>query len=227
MTSSQEAQAKEETAAGQQTKPDPLEVTQLADGRSLIRHPAHGLLKLSRTGNNSHTLFGCDLRHPAAIRLEIHQAATHRQHGKDIHNEEEVLLTCLLSHQQLLEAVTGMNQSPGVPVTLDFVQGDAERRPSPPQRSLRQQFKAEMKRTLADSMTLAEQLVAETKGSAKRKAEALKQSITSRLEYLDNQFDEELTKTINQAKLEIKRQAEAASARVDVASFEEKEKPKD
>ena len=64
MTSSQEAQAKEETATGQQTKPDPLDVTQLADGRSLIRHPAHGLLKLSRTGNNSHTLFGCDLRHP-------------------------------------------------------------------------------------------------------------------------------------------------------------------
>ena len=84
-----------------------------------------------------------------------------------------------------------------------------------------------MKRTLADSMTLAEQLVEETKGSAKRKAEALKQSITSRLEYLDNQFDEELTKTINQAKLEIKRQAEAAGARVNVASFEEKEEPKD
>lgn len=181
-----------------------------------FEHPAYGTLQFSRRHGGSNVLFGSSIKHSDMIALTLRHATLERGLNNDWIYGDRVIAEAEMSYAQFAEAITSMNMGSGVPVTLRFTEKEGDI-PSCDFVNKRDQFSEEFKTKLSETMETTKVLLKEVNNlfSTKKtlnksdKEEILSKlnkiygNISSNAGYVCDMFDEQMDKTIMEAKGEI------------------------
>lgn len=177
------------------------------------QHESYGLLQISRTTcHPPANLFGSSISHSSLIILRIKRAEKSRDLSRDWYFGREMLIEIEMSNTQFAEAITSMNMGSGVPVTLTYV--DKQRMEPCPEIHKRQEIEREFRKTCKGIAAKTQQAASEARmilaGSGTLKKEdrqrlsdlifMIQQDISSSLPFVNKSFDEQLDKTIMEAK---------------------------
>jgi hypothetical protein len=181
-------------------------------------HSSYALLSFSRSsrGGLGASLFGSSIKHNETIRMEVKPAAIERSLNTDwYYSTGKDYLEVEMSYSQFAEAITSMNMGSGIPVTLRYL--DGKRMPDPNFENKRQQFENEVKEKMnvlgskLSKLTVeAEDILTNKKSLNKGDREvilnqikSLQQEIKSNIPFIQSMFNEQMDKTVNEAKGEI------------------------
>lgn len=184
--------------------------------RNKETHPSYATLAFSRTSGGSVALFGSSIQHRDTIRMYVRDASINRHLNNDWISGENTVLEVEMSYSQFAEAITSMNQGTGVPVTLRYMQGMG-RIEECPFIDKRKQFEEEFSGKLNSINTDVDKLIMDVaglfedkkainKGDRKdilNKLMKIKQNIGVNSEFVYNQFNEQMDKTVRESKGEI------------------------
>lgn len=180
-------------------------------------HPSYGTLLFSRTSSGGKTpLFGSSIQHRDTICMTLHHASIERGLNRDWIHGDKVIAEVEMSYSQFAEAITSMNIGTGVPVTVRWTEKDGKIPPCDFV-SKREQFEDEFKTQRKNATRVSEELIQEVtelfnqKGTLKkadkedilRKLNKLKMDIGINTDFIVNQFNEQMDKTVMEAKGEI------------------------
>lgn len=167
-------------------------------------HESFGVLNISRAQVSGNIpLFGSSIEHHNVIMIEVKTAYRDRHLHADWIHSDKLLLRATMSPSQFADAIISLNAGTGTPITLEFVRGDEKMRADPPRPQKHQQFREELRETLTQTLNLTDELIAETKGRLRRKAEQVRQHLASNMPFVETQFARQMDKTVNEAKAEI------------------------
>ena len=183
------------------------------------RHPAYGMVSVSRVHGGRESLFGSSIQHSDFVTVRISTGERVRNLNRDWYHDDSVLLEFEMSPAQWAELITTMNIGCGTPCTLrSYRDGDKLVRPSYPdftdvRSEIRDEFEQHTERvsTILDKAYEAtEQLLqagkAPTKGQMKELLGLIfnaRQDIGSNMPFVTKQFHEQMDKTMVEAKAEI------------------------
>ena len=193
----------------------------MADGE-IYTHPSYGMVRFSRSQGGGFTLFGSSVQHNHTISLVICEAERKRNLHCDWYHAKQELIEIRMSPVQFAELVSSLNCGDGVPCTIERVVGDEFNnktrrfRPSPPQEHKRAEFENEFKDDIKEVAARSKKLAAtinsvlakKTLTQADRKDVAkmlsmLLQHIESNMPFVLTQFNEQIERTVVEAKGEI------------------------
>lgn len=185
-------------------------------GEDTYKHPAYGMLNFSRCQcSGGLSLFGSSIKHSDYISLKIRHAEMKRG-SYDRYYGNDTIVECRMSYTQFAQAISAMNQEPGIPVTLDYVKGEGEK-PGCDFENKRIQLKDEFDKHIHDTSVASKALrdeVRELLDGKKPLNKSEKAMILARLDkicqnmdentaYIAHCFDEHVEDTITEAKAEI------------------------
>jgi hypothetical protein len=190
-----------------------VEETQFGTKKS---HPSYGTLSFSRRTGGATPLFGSSIEHRDTIAMTLYHADITRCLYSDSVYGNKKIVEVEMSYSQFAEAITSMNMGSGVPVTIRWTEKDGHI-PSCDFVSKREQFTNEFKEklndTMNDSQTLikeVEELFSQKKQFTKADKEAVLKKLTQlnynigrNVEFVAEQFNEQMDKTVMEAKGEI------------------------
>ena len=180
-------------------------------------HDSFGVLKFSRVNSNTEkSLFGSSIKHSNTIVMTVSKASVERQLNRDWVSDEGKILECEMSYAQFAEAITSMNVGVGTPVTLRRT----ELKPYIESCELvnkREQFEKEFKRNNRKQNETTNKLIEEVIELFERKKtfnksdkenviellHQLKMAIGCNQEFIYEQFNRQMDKTVAEAKGEI------------------------
>lgn len=180
------------------------------------KHPCYGMLSFSRRTGSDSPLFGSSIQHKDIIGMTLKHGEISRNLNRDWYWGDGIIAEVEMSYSQFAEAITSMNVGDGVPVTVRFTEkgGYVSERPFV---SKQGQFEQEFANHLDDIKTEARNIINEVKevfdskktiGKNDReeileKLNHLEMQIGSNSEFVYNQFNEQMNKTVMEAKGEI------------------------
>lgn len=180
-------------------------------------HPSFGLLQFNRVSHSGGiNLFGSSIQHKDTIVMRLKEAEVDRHLNRDWYHGRNNIVEVEMSYSQFAEVITSMNQGEGVPTTIRYKQG-AGTIEECPFVDKKQQFENEFSDKVKESNQKAEQLIkdvekifGEKKTIGKGDKEEilgmltqLKYSIGCNTEFVYKQFNEQMDKTVTEAKGEI------------------------
>lgn len=179
-------------------------------------HPSYGMLEFNRRRSSVKPLFGSSIEHRDIISMTVRHASIIRELNEDWIHGKKTIVEVEMSQSQFAEAITSMNIGSGVPVTIRMTENDGII-PDCEFISKRQQFANEFKQEVDDIMSNSQNLIqqvkelfAQKKPLTKKEKECilsclnkLNQDIGSNIAYITNQFNEQMNKTVTEAKGEI------------------------
>ena len=184
------------------------------DDRTTIEHESFAMLGITRSSCSfSQNLFGSSIQHSHTIKLKIAPAKIDRMLNRDwFHADTKPYIEVEMSYSQFAEAITSMNVGDGVPVTLRRLDGKMIE--DCPQFDKRQEFEKEFEKEMlkiGKSLRVlteqAEALLSEKKPPTKSDKEtilkgikALRQEIESNVPFIQSSFNEQMDKTVLEAK---------------------------
>lgn len=182
-------------------------------------HPSYGTLRFSRAQSGSAIpLFGSSIKHRDTILLRISEAELVREfHRDEVFPSGKTIIEVEMSQSQFAEAITSLNFGSGVPVTIRSridMPGIIERCPYT---SKKQEFEREFascqeegKKNFKEFQKRMKQIFDDKKTIGKtdreeliKDLEVLYGRIFSNQEFVYKQFNEQMDKTITEAKCEI------------------------
>lgn len=180
-------------------------------------HPSFALLSFSRTTRGKGVpLFGSSIEHGDTIRMKVKPAKVERSLNHDwIYEDGREYLEVEMSYSQFAEAITSMNMGSGVPVTLRYLDGKQIENPEIVNKRL--QFEEEVRdrmKALSNKMKKltenAEEILNNKKSINKGDKQIilsqlamLRQEVHANLPYVMGMFNEQMDKTVMEAKGEI------------------------
>lgn len=179
-------------------------------------HPSYGTLAFSRRNGGSVSLFGSSIEHRDTIAMTLYHAnITRGLHYDSIYGNKKIV-EVEMSYSQFAEAITSMNMASGIPVTIRWTEKDG-RIPECDFVSKREQFADEFKekrqsvtmdaqQIIKDVAELFEQKKTLTKADKQeilKKLNNLNMEIGSNMDFIVDQFNEQMDKTVMEAKGEI------------------------
>ena len=181
-----------------------------------FKHPAYGTIQFSRRHGGKNTLFGSSIKHSDVIALTLRHAELERGLNNDWIYGGGIIAEAEMSYSQFAEAITSMNMGSGVPVTLRFIEKDGDI-PECDFVNKREQFSNEFKTNLNKTMEITKDLIKDVNDlftSKKTLNKADKKEILDKLTkiygniscnavYVYDQFNEQMDKTVMEAKGEI------------------------
>lgn len=180
-----------------------------------ISHPAYGMLAFSRINGGNQTLFGSSIQHHDTIGMTIYHGDVTRGLHKDWYHGSNEIIQVEMSYSQFAEAITSLNQGTGVPCTLRYQAGKGVI-PECDFINKRKQFVNEFNETIDSCMAEADEILKETdeilakksigKADRAKIADNIKRiahMINSNSSFIFKQFQEQMDKTITEAKGEI------------------------
>ena len=87
-------------------------------------HPSFGMISLGRVHGKSGYLFGTEIQSDNFIELTLSKAILKRDLTNDWFHEKETLFKVKMSPNQFSELMTNLNTSPGIPVTIEQINGE-------------------------------------------------------------------------------------------------------
>lgn len=195
----------------------PEESTGRMDDQTKFTHPAFGQISASRVSGGA-VLYGSDFRHEGYVSITIRRSELNRNLGRDWPFGCERLITVNLSESQWARFVSAMNVGDGPQCTIEHVQG--EQMPGLPEPvDRRAQFARESADTAARVARELKGLRADIaeSGLSGKKAKVLLDRIHQaemaagvNQEYVAEQFDRHMEKTVERARIEVDAHVQAA-----------------
>lgn len=179
-------------------------------------HPSYGTLLFNRTYGGKTPLFGSSIEHSNVITMELRHAEIERGLNRDWVYGKTPIVEVEMNYSQFAEAITSFGQGTGIPVTIRYTEKDG-RIPECDFVSKREQFADEFKGKTKDAMNESQQLIQdvtdlfsqkkaltkEDKKAVISKLRKLSMDIGCNLDFIADQFNEQIDKTVMEAKGEI------------------------
>lgn len=179
-------------------------------------HPSYGTLRFNRAYGGKTTLFGSSIEHENTITMELYHANITRELNRDFIFGSKPIVKLEMSYSQFAEAISSFGQGTGVPVTIRYTEKDGNL-PMCDFVSKTEQFTNEFKDHIDQTMNESQQLIAnisklfaEKKSLTKadkedilRKLNKLHADIGGNMGFIADQFNEQMDKTMTEAKGEI------------------------
>jgi len=181
----------------------------------VIKHPSYGLIGVNRTSSSGSTLFGSNIQHKNTFTIIIKRAEHHRHLNNDWMHGTEQLIEIELSGSQFIEMMTSMNAGDGIPCTIRQV--GSQMYPDPPYENPLDTFQREFEAKLKNLGKQCESVVEDAVKMLKEKTNINKadrdfllsaihsivQQVSSNIPFVNQQFNESVEKSVQQAKNEI------------------------
>lgn len=180
------------------------------------KHPSYGMLGFYRRTGRGIPLFGSSIQHNDIIAMVLKHGEVERGLNGDWYSGHEVIAEVEMSYSQFVEAISAMNMGDGVPVTVRFTEkdGNITERPFVSKKQIfEQEFADHLYNIKNDASSLVEDvemLFNEKKTinqSDKKlileKLKRLEMNIGSNTEFIYKQFNEQMDKTVMEAKGEV------------------------
>lgn len=179
-------------------------------------HPSYGTLAFSRRTGCATPLFGSSIEHRDTIAMTLYHAnITRGLHSDSIYGDKKIA-EVEMSYSQFAEVITSMNMGSGVPVTIRWTEKDG-RIPACNFVSKREQFADEFKEHVNKAMDDSQNLIKEVsdlfnqkktltkadKENIMKKLSKLSRNIGCNMDFIADQFNEQMDKTVMEAKGEI------------------------
>ena len=182
-----------------------------------VKHPSFANIYIGRTCcSGQKNLFGSSIKHSETITLKISPAYMARDLNYDRYYADNTpYIEVEMSQAQFAQAITSLNMGAGVPVTLTRLNGEyIEPCPFVDKREqFNNEFRDDMQRVskeLDEVTAEVEKLVEEKRTFSKADREKIlkalrnvKQQIGSNYPYMYSMFNEQMDKTVSEAKAEI------------------------
>ena len=179
-------------------------------------HPSYGTLAFRRRTGGATPLFGSSIEHRDTISMTLYHADITRGYHEDWISGNREIAEVEMSYSQFAEAITSMNMGTGVPVTIRFLEKEGKIPPcdfvdkrkqfTQEFSEKRQEISEKSQQVLNEVSELFSQKKALTKAEKDeiiRKLNWLNMNIGTNLDFIANQFNEQMDKTITEAKGEI------------------------
>lgn len=181
-----------------------------------ISHPSYGTLRFSRITGSKTILFGSCIEHQDTVLMELYHANITRELHRDWIHGNNLIAKVEMSYSQFAEAITSFGFGTGVPVTVRYTEKDGQM-PDCDFVSKREQFTNEFKKTRKRVMDNSQQLIQDvanlfsqkktlTKADKEHIMENLNKiykDIGTNIDFVADQFNEQMDKTVKEAKGEI------------------------
>jgi hypothetical protein len=175
-------------------------------------HPAYGLLQISRVSGGNLPMFGSSINHDHFISLRICRGEKRRELGMEWYSDKGEIIEVYMSSTQFAEAITSLNHGNGVPCTIQHKEHDFM--PLLPQDQRKSQHATEFKERMqkfAERLGKIKQEANEflpkmTKKDAaewSNKINLIISEVSSGIPYFEQQFREQMEKTVVEAKGEV------------------------
>lgn len=179
-------------------------------------HPSYGTLLFNRAYGGKTSLFGSSIEHSNVIIMELRHADITRGLNRDDIFGNKPIVKVEMSYSQFAEAITSFGQGTGIPVTIRYTEKDG-RIPSCDFVSKRKQFTGEFKEQTNKAMEKSKELINDVvelfsskktltkadKENILKKLDMLNSDIGSNIGFITDQFNEQMDKTVMEAKGEI------------------------
>lgn len=179
-------------------------------------HPSYGTLLFNRAYGGKTPLFGSSIEHSNVITMELRHADITRELNRDDIFGGKPIVKVEMSYSQFAEAITSFGQGTGIPVTIRYTEKDGKIPPCD-FGSKREQFTDEFKGKTKSAMNESQQLIqdvtdlfSQKKALTKADKEAvisklrkLSMDLGCNLDFIADQFNEQMDKTVMEAKGEI------------------------
>lgn len=180
------------------------------------KHQSYATLQFNHSSGSPKALFGSSIEHSHTIRMYIREGSVERDLNHDFYMGDGLILEAEMSYSQFAEAITSMNMGSGVPVTLRWLRGTGDI-PACPFIDKRQQFESELTEHLSETNADVNALIDDVRKIFDDKKSINKSDRTAILEklnmlstainknstYIYKQFNEQMNKTVTEAKGEI------------------------
>lgn len=180
-----------------------------------ITHESYGLIGISRYTGGDDVLFGSSIKHRNGISLHISTAEHTRDLSHDWYYARKKLIEVNMSPSQFAELITTPNVGMGVPCTIRQFNGQGMENPPFEHRAetFRQEFQERVDKVadggtlyMKEALDLLESKPTITKGDRETIKNALRmlmQEVRSNLPFVQKQFQEQMDKTVAEAKAEV------------------------
>lgn len=188
------------------------------DDRKVTKHESFAMLEICRTqSSGGQALFGSSILHNNTVRLRICEGSVDRHINTDWYHAGKEYIDIEMSQSQFAEAITSMNMGGGVPVTLRRLNGQRiEDCPFTNKRmEFENEFEQKMQKLNVQIKTLTEQtekmfndknkktFTKTDKDNILNELRMLRQEIASNTPYVMSCFNEQMDKTVQEAKGEV------------------------
>ena len=179
-------------------------------------HPAYGTILFNRAYGEKRALFGSSIEHSNVITLELRHVDITRGYSSDSVFGNKPIVEVEMSYSQFAEAITSFGQGTGIPCTIRYTEKDGKIPPCDFV-SKREQFTDEFKGKIEDAMNESQQLIHDVadlfsqkksltkadKEAVMNKLRKLSMDIGCNMEFVANQFNVQMDRTVMEAKGEI------------------------
>lgn len=179
-------------------------------------HPSYGTLAFSRRTGGATPLFGSSIEHRDTIAMTLYHAdITRGLHQDNIYGGRPIA-EVEMSYSQFAEAITSMNMGSGVPVTIRWTEKDGKIPPCDfvsKREQFTDEFKEKRKKATEDAQQLIKditELFSQKKALTKADKDAilnklhhLNMDIGCNMDFIADKFNEQMDKTVMEAKGEI------------------------
>jgi hypothetical protein len=180
------------------------------------KHPSFGMLSFNRTHGGHSNLFGSSIQHNDTIHMVLREGVVTRGLNDDWYVGEDEILEVEMSQSQFAELITSMNVGTGTPCTIKYLRGKG-RINEADFINKRQQITNEFKECMNERMSDAKEFYDEVKelfitkksigkGDREmilRRLANVTQGMESSSKFIFDQFQNQIDKTITEAKEEI------------------------
>ena len=180
------------------------------------KHPSFGMLSFNRTHGGHSNLFGSSIQHNDTIHMVLREGVVTRGLNDDWYVGEDEILEVEMSQSQFAELITSMNVGTGTPCTIKYLRGKG-RINEADFINKRQQITNEFKESMNERMSDAKEFYDEVKelfttkksiGKCDRemilrRLANVTQGMESSSKFIFDQFQNQIDKTITEAKGEI------------------------
>lgn len=179
-------------------------------------HPSYGTLAFSRRTGGATPLFGSSIEHRDIIAMTLYHADITRGLHQDSIYGGKAIAEVEMSYSQFAEAITSMNMGSGVPVTIRWTEKDGKIPPCDfvsKREQFADEFKEKRKRATDESQQIIKDvaemfeqkknLTKTDKENILRKLNKLSMDIGCNMDFIADQFNEQMDKTVMEAKGEI------------------------
>lgn len=180
------------------------------------KHPSYGMLGFYRTQGRNISLFGSSIKHNDIIVMRLKHGEVKRELNRDWYHGNELIAEVQMSYSQFVEAISTMNVGDGVPCTISFTQNDGVIE-SPSFVNQKKIYEKEFETHLFDinneinSVINDVETLFDTKKSIGKydrneildKLRHLKMEIGANSKFIYKQFNEQMDKTVMEAKGEV------------------------
>lgn len=179
------------------------------------QHESYGMMSFNRFNGGSEVFFGSSIKPDGGIEMTLKTGEVKHNLNHDWYHGKEVIARVRMTGAQFADLITNLNMGEGVPVTLEYANGKHMSEPPFINKRIQfeENFKQEMKEVSDQMLELTkrtEEILSRAKAPTKKEKEEilhniamLNQKVSSDMPFVHKSFNEQMDKTVKEAKNEI------------------------